>query len=291
MKVFISWSGPRSKVIAEALGYWLPKVLQAVRTFVSTNSIDKGTRWRSVVANELEQSGFGIVCLTPENLTAPWILFEAGALSKHQKDNVCTVLYDVEPADFGDPLSQFQTTKTDKDDIKDLVKVINRVNEGASLTETDLEETFEVWWPKFEEKLSQIPKSKAVTESKRPERELLEDVLTTVRAMQRDRTIRNQAANAFLLQYMHLLGSAIRNDPKLASSPDMSSILNELKDSLLFEGDVEHYLPLMLYTPRWQSNRRDYLKKPASTSSGEKTTNEKVAEKSEDNTSNADADS
>jgi hypothetical protein len=292
MKVFISWSGPRSKVVAEALGYWLPKVLQAVRTFVSTNSIDKGTRWRSIVANELEQSSFGIVCLTPENLTAPWILFEAGALSKQQKDNVCTVLYDVEPTDFGDPLSQFQTTKIDKDDVKDLVKVINRVNVDASLTETDLEETFEVWWPKFEERLTSIPKSQALTDPKRPERELLEDILTTVRAMQRERNIKNQTSTAFMLQYMHLLGNAIQNDPKLASSPDMPRILNDLRDILLSE-DVEHFIPQSpkVFNLSWRSKRKDYPPESTTSIADEKTKNERLVQKPEDTTNNADTDS
>jgi hypothetical protein len=30
----------------------------------------------------LDEYEFGIVCLTAENLTAPWIMFESGALAK-----------------------------------------------------------------------------------------------------------------------------------------------------------------------------------------------------------------
>ena len=44
MKVFISWSGDRSKYIAETLQEWLRRVLQATEPWISTQ-IDKGLVW------------------------------------------------------------------------------------------------------------------------------------------------------------------------------------------------------------------------------------------------------
>ena len=82
MKVFISWSGERSRSIAEALREWLPDVIQAVKPWLSAEDIDKGARWSSDLAHELEDAHVGVICLTPENLEEPWIHFEAGALSK-----------------------------------------------------------------------------------------------------------------------------------------------------------------------------------------------------------------
>jgi hypothetical protein len=82
MKVFISWSGSRSKQIAKLLHDWLPIVLQNIEAFMSIEEIEKGMRWFSSIATELQNCNFGSVCLTPENLTAPWIHFEAGALAK-----------------------------------------------------------------------------------------------------------------------------------------------------------------------------------------------------------------
>lgn len=66
-------------------------VIQAVDPWMSAE-LQKGARWGTEVAKTLEQSRFGIVCLTKENLNENWILFEAGALSKATDGNVWTLL-------------------------------------------------------------------------------------------------------------------------------------------------------------------------------------------------------
>ena len=81
MKVFITWSGPASHKVALALRDWLPTVVPAASTFVSSEDLQKGRRWLLDMARELEQTNFGIVCVVPGNEESPWINFEAGALS------------------------------------------------------------------------------------------------------------------------------------------------------------------------------------------------------------------
>jgi hypothetical protein len=83
MKLFISWSGQLSHQIAKELKEWFPLVINQLEPFVSSESIKKGDRWMIDIYSELEHSNFGVICLTKENLTEPWIMFEAGALSKN----------------------------------------------------------------------------------------------------------------------------------------------------------------------------------------------------------------
>src|SRR5262245_4417121 len=109
MKVFLAWSGERSEQVANVLGAWLAGVIQSVEPWYSPD-MTKGVKWIPEIGAQLESAGLGICCLTPENLGAPWISFEAGALSRGPKTHVCTFLTDLKPTDVTGPLSQFQPT-------------------------------------------------------------------------------------------------------------------------------------------------------------------------------------
>jgi hypothetical protein len=82
MTVFISWSGERSKAAARALREWLPLVIHYVDPWMSDRDLSGGERWGVEVSRRLENSDFGVIVLTGDSINAPWILFEAGALSK-----------------------------------------------------------------------------------------------------------------------------------------------------------------------------------------------------------------
>lgn len=184
MKIFISWSGLRSRETAELLSSWIRKVIQAAETWMS-NYIEKGTKWNEILNKELEETRFGILCLNRDNLDAEWLLFEAGALSKSRDAHVCTFLLDVKPTDVKPPLGQFQHTAFSKEDMKKLIYTINSkvltLNEKG-LSEGDLSEVFEIFWPKLEERLLEIQALSAVVQQHaRTEREILEEILQTVR--------------------------------------------------------------------------------------------------------------
>src|SRR5712691_9373223 len=115
MKVFISWSGSLSKNVAELLKPWIKCVLQATEPFISTEDIDKGSIWFHEISDQLADTGVGIICLTPQNQDAPWIIFEAGGLAKGlRKSRVCTLLINLTPGDLKPPLSQFNGTTLDQ---------------------------------------------------------------------------------------------------------------------------------------------------------------------------------
>lgn len=169
-------------MVAEALRDWLPLVIQAVEPWMSDLDIVAGNRWSGALADELEDAHFGIICLTPENLNAPWIHFEAGALSKIvKKSHVCPYLFNLEFKDVVYPLAQFQSIKSDKNGSKKLVCAINEALETHSLSEKARDKAFDRWWGELDDKLSAIP-TKKVQKSERQTEDMLEEMLELLRA-------------------------------------------------------------------------------------------------------------
>jgi hypothetical protein len=97
MRVFMSWSGERSRRLALALQSWIPQALHPIRredVWVSDRNIEPGQPWARVLGEVLGETRIGLLCLTPENRRAPWIQFEAGALAKHlERAKVIPVLF------------------------------------------------------------------------------------------------------------------------------------------------------------------------------------------------------
>lgn len=183
MKIFLCWSGPRSKQVAEFLKKWIKKVIQTTDPWISTE-IGKGNRWNEEVRYNLEKSKIGIICLTKDNLDAKWILFESGAISKTKDAIVITFLLDIEPSDIEQPLAQFQHTLFKKDDIKKLVNTINKtlkLSGKESLDEKMLDEIFEKYYSELSNKLSKIKQTDNIKEPIRNDRELIEEILNIVR--------------------------------------------------------------------------------------------------------------
>lgn len=193
MKVFISWSGARSRLVAEALRDWLPNVINAVEPFVSEEDVDKGAIGTEVIARQLHDSIFGIVCLTRDNQTRPWINYEAGALSKVVGDNearVATVLIDIEsPAGVTGPLSAFQATRLrDLADMKHLVRSIAKVA-GDTRSKEALDNLVDLIWESFAVRVSKerLATSGEVSEipARQPE-DLFGELVTLMRQVAQD---------------------------------------------------------------------------------------------------------
>lgn len=186
------WSGDSSRSVAEELSVWLQRVIQAVKPFYSPE-IEKGAKWSSEIDEALENTRFGIVCLTPDNLDSTWIHYEAGALSKTGDASICTFLVGLSTADVRPPLGKYQHTLAKREDVLKLVKTINhKLGEvGHEPLETGLlKEIFDDAWPKLEGKLAEITKSIASAPSVgkdanedpyRSDRELLTEILDLLR--------------------------------------------------------------------------------------------------------------
>jgi hypothetical protein len=183
MKVFISWSGARSKAVAELMNDWIRCVLQAARPWLSTRDLDRGSLWFGEINDQLKDTKVGVICLTQENKDRPWILFEAGALAKGISTNrVCTFLVDLEPKDIRDPLAQFNHTLPERDHVLSLVETMNSLLE-QQLDPRVLVEVFNTYWPSFESGFRKIledyPPSSAT--QPRAESDMLAEILDYTR--------------------------------------------------------------------------------------------------------------
>lgn len=193
MKVFLSWSGDLSHKVALTLRDWLPSVIQSIEPYVSSEDIDKGARWSTDIASELADSSYGILCVTKENLHAPWLTFEAGALSKTMdKSYVSPFLFDIKRSEVNGPILQFQSTIFEKDDVKKLLVSLNKAGTEEQLTTERLEKALEVWYPDLEAKLNKLLEEQPTqTTSSKPDKaeafsnEILEEILDLSRVNQK----------------------------------------------------------------------------------------------------------
>ena len=183
MKVFISWSGERSKALAVALKEWIPLILQYAKPWVSEKDISAGERWAQAISGELESSNFGILCITPENLSSEWILFEAGALSKSMLDaKVIPLLFGLELSDLRGPLSQFHALKVDQQGVMDVIKAINAVSETKA-PEGTINQLVPALWSQLQQKIADIPGKAHAGKHMRPHGEILEELVLQVRGL------------------------------------------------------------------------------------------------------------
>ena len=159
MKVFISWSGDISKKVAESLHYWIPSVLQSIKPYMSAENIDKGGRWSLDIANQLQDTHYGIICVTPDNVEAPWVLFESGALSKSiQNSRVAPIIFDLVPSDLSNsPLLRFQLTQFNKEDMRKLMVSINSsAPDTEQIPDELLNRAFNRAWNELEGEIQKI---------------------------------------------------------------------------------------------------------------------------------------
>lgn len=183
--VFISWAKPRSLWVAQAFRGWLPMVIQSAKPWMSDSDIDPGSRGLNEIAETLAGVKIGISCLTPENLDSPWILFEAGALSKTIDDKTRLYTYllgGLEPGDVKPPLGMFQATRPEKEPTRKLVHSINRALNALPIEEATLNQLFDLTWPKLDEKLAGIPEPQATVSAKRSPEDMIAEILEIVRA-------------------------------------------------------------------------------------------------------------
>ncbi|KYF62448.1 hypothetical protein BE11_21825 [Sorangium cellulosum] len=150
---------------------------------MSDMDIDAGERWAVEIGKELEACNFGIICLTEDNVASPWILFEAGALSKQMPvASICPYLIGLDFSGITGPLAQFQAKKAQVDHTLDLLHSINK--RAAKPIDTErLAMLFERLWPVLERGLQSLPAPGPKSAVARSTHEIMEELVGTVRVL------------------------------------------------------------------------------------------------------------
>lgn len=156
-KIFISWSKPISKSIAEDIKSFLRQVHQQFDYFLSDENIPHGSFWSKSIGDNLKESVAGIICVTPENISSPWLNFEAEALFRSEKQRVYVLLFGVTVRDIeSSPLREIQTTDFKKDSMLNMVQWINKELCSPLVDDDIVEKGFNQNWDLLEKNI--IPK-------------------------------------------------------------------------------------------------------------------------------------
>ncbi|CAB9506497.1 expressed unknown protein [Seminavis robusta] len=204
MKVFVSWSGERSKKVALIMFDWLKDLLPNAEPWMSARSVEAGQWWVGELQSSMQEAEFGILCLTPENLQSPWILFEAGALMMANNKNgtegnakigrVIPLLVGLRKAELTFPLAQFQAVESDRQGFWELALAANQslaVDESAEPSKVALNKKFAALWPTLQARIQSIQEMSAATDDQKggagkklSDREMLQEVLEKVRNLE-----------------------------------------------------------------------------------------------------------
>jgi hypothetical protein len=159
-----------------ALRDWLPLVLRYVKPWMSERDLAAGDRWALQLGRTLEDSAYGIVVLTKDSFANPWILFEAGALSRSfDGDALCPLLLDVAYSDIlASPLYQFHAKKANRESIKSIIDAINgraKAPEDVAIVDA----AFKGLWLQLHSALEMVPHLRD-PKPERSQAEILEDI-------------------------------------------------------------------------------------------------------------------
>jgi hypothetical protein len=188
VKLFIGWSGDKSKRLARELQVWIPDVIQAVDAWMSEVDIMAGANWNQELENALRASKFAIICLTKENVNAPWIHFEAGFLNG-SKTPVCPYLIDLDSSQVKGPLIKLQCKKADLEGTLSLLSAIKKTaGNQTRIKEGQLKKQFDIYWPGLNDKIEELKRESESTPSEPSESPALESAIEfigSLRATQR----------------------------------------------------------------------------------------------------------
>jgi hypothetical protein len=173
-------------------------------------------------------------------LAAPWLLFEAGSLSKQvQESRVVPYRLGLRAPDIPFPLAQFQGIDANELGTRKLIETLNLALPD-SIESQRLDRMFERWWPDLKGRLERSAKLPAEATPMRSDRELIEETLALVRGLQKASLGRLPTASA-ILRFAEYPDTLVR--PNLRAAKEISlSGLSMFRFLPMFFGDIEEAL-------------------------------------------------
>jgi len=189
LKIFISWSMPLSHEVAKLLREWLPREIQDVEPWVSSEDIEKGTYWTEEIVRNLDEAVVGIIVVTPENHERTWLNFEAGALARYITASggrvLSPLLVNMEATSFQGPLNTLQVTPFEKEEIHALLQAINR-RIRSPLNDNHLRDELDDKWHLLSDGVDRaISRSDVAEPDTLDVNDMLGEILTGIRELRR----------------------------------------------------------------------------------------------------------
>lgn len=177
LRVFISWSGTRSKLVAVTLATWLPEVIPGIETWFSEKTKGGTVAWFEKELNkELRRADFAVICVLPENWNNPWLSYESGVVLGKIKKETRIFPYVIDKhakrRAMPDPLHFFWAEMANFNGTLKLVEAISEAARGRPLTKTQLTKlrrVFEEKWPDLNKVLKKASPPRPPTPPPSPE--------------------------------------------------------------------------------------------------------------------------
>jgi hypothetical protein len=172
------------------------------------------------------------LCLTQDNFQAPWLLFEAGAISKRfGSGRVVPYLIDALPeAAARSPIAQFQQVPASRDGTFRLVMSINAARDNPQARDR-LERIFNRWWTDLEQTLNALPVPVGSPLTTRSDREVLETILQKVEILAQAHELRTGShVNLKKAEIAHLLNLSDDSTKMYTLQGEVQKELRRLRD-------------------------------------------------------------
>jgi hypothetical protein len=219
-------------------------MIPGIETFMSSEEIDKGMRWGDKIAKELHGTDYGILFVTAENVSAPWLNFEAGALSKSiDVGRVAPLLIDAKIENLsGSPINQFQASLFDKEELKKLVISVSK--NGSTVKPDVVSQYFEKFWVDIEKEINEKI-SDDLGVSAAPEPSSLDKTLNEIRNLikMQNRIVSDPERiipMAHIGKALSRYGDVPSNMKKMSEYiEEVDKLIEKLKDVFLFGVDTD----------------------------------------------------